>query len=77
VDWIGLAQDRGKWRGLVNAVTNHRDLYNAGILSIGYTIGGPSSSAQLHRASQLVNICCGADGGSESRGSSGNYTRVV
>jgi hypothetical protein len=24
VDWIGLAQDRGKWRGLVNGVMNLR-----------------------------------------------------
>jgi hypothetical protein len=24
VDWIGLAQDRDKWRGLVNAVMNLR-----------------------------------------------------
>ena len=24
VDWIGLAQDRGRWRTLVSAVMNHR-----------------------------------------------------
>jgi hypothetical protein len=24
VDWIGVAQDRGKWRTLVNAVMNLR-----------------------------------------------------
>jgi hypothetical protein len=24
IDWIGLVQDKDKWRNLVNAVTNHR-----------------------------------------------------
>jgi hypothetical protein len=24
VDWIGLAQDRNRWRALVNSVLNHR-----------------------------------------------------
>jgi hypothetical protein len=47
VDWIGLAQDRGKWWALVNAVINLQVPYNAGKLLSGYTIGGLSSSAQL------------------------------
>jgi hypothetical protein len=51
VDWIGLAQDRDKWRGLVNAIMNLRVTLNATKLSRGYTTGGPSSSAQLHRVS--------------------------
>jgi hypothetical protein len=37
VDWIGLAQDRNRWRALVNA----------GKVSSGYTISGHWSSAQL------------------------------
>jgi hypothetical protein len=24
VDWIGLAQDRNRWRAVVNSVSNHR-----------------------------------------------------
>ena len=30
VDWIGLAQDRNKWRTLVSAVTNLRVPYRCG-----------------------------------------------
>jgi hypothetical protein len=43
MDWIGLAQDRNRWRALVNSVLNLWDPRNAGKLSSGL-----SSSAQLH-----------------------------
>jgi hypothetical protein len=46
VDWIGLAQDKNRWRALVNSVLNLRVPQNAGKLSSGL-----SSSAQLHRVS--------------------------
>jgi hypothetical protein len=51
VDWIGLAQDRNRWRTLVNSVLNLRVPRNAGKLSSGLTSSGLSSSAQLHRVS--------------------------
>jgi hypothetical protein len=51
VDWIGLAQDRNRWRALVSSVLNLRVPWNAGKLSNGLTSSGLSSSVQLHRVS--------------------------
>jgi hypothetical protein len=49
VDWIGLTQDGGRWRALVNL----RVAWNAGKLSSGYITGGLSSSSQFQRLSLL------------------------
>jgi hypothetical protein len=51
VDWIGLAQDRDKWRTLVNAVMNLSVPSNAGNLSSVFTTRDLSSGAQLHGVS--------------------------
>jgi hypothetical protein len=48
VDWIGLAQERNRWRALVNWVLNLRVPLSAVKLSSGLASGGLSSSAQLH-----------------------------
>jgi hypothetical protein len=44
VGWIGLVQDRDKWRTLVNAVINLWVPRNAGKFSSGCTTGGLLSS---------------------------------
>jgi hypothetical protein len=43
VDWIGVAQDRNRWRALVNSVLNLRVPRNAGKVSSDLSI-----SVQLH-----------------------------
>jgi hypothetical protein len=51
IERIGLAQDRNQRTALVNAVMNLRVPKNSEKLPNGYTSGGLSSSAQLHRIS--------------------------
>jgi transcription termination factor 2 len=48
VDWIGLAQDRDRWRALVNSVLNLQVSYDAGKLS-----SGSSGWAQLLKSSPV------------------------
>jgi hypothetical protein len=49
IDWIGLAQDKDKWRVLVDALMNLWIPYIAGRF-----LSGLSSSAQLHIVSDTT-----------------------
>jgi hypothetical protein len=48
MDWIDVAQDRSKWRALVNTVMNLRVPKNAGNFLSSCAIGTFSRRAQLH-----------------------------
>jgi hypothetical protein len=54
LDWIGLAQDKEKWRALVNAGIKFCVLQNVKKISCDYATGVVSSSAQLQAVSYLV-----------------------
>jgi hypothetical protein len=51
MDWIGMAQNRDKWRPFVKAVMNLEVPHNAWNFSGGCTTSGHSSSAPLHGVS--------------------------
>jgi hypothetical protein len=51
VDWIGVAQDRNRWRGIVTLVLNLRVPRQCGETTGVLTAGGLLSGAQLQRVS--------------------------